>query len=275
MLGATLGHQSKMYVGGFELPGIESVEFSSQNRASIVRPMGTTRGFTSISGPLAKTMTMTRSLIYKDPIFNKYTGYGKVLSASILDENEENYYGFKSGYMNSYSVNCSVGAVPRVTTSFSITDEIETGVNSGQSLASIKNRIAIPNQGSLNIQCSDFDFSRVIGFDYSLTRKNKAFYSVASKSISNMETISPLEFRANVQIELDSSFGLKMDDFIDTREDREINFYLKGRNGKSIMDFSVPNASLVSQSLSQSANGLLKLNLGYAGHKELETYGLL
>lgn len=274
MFGAKLGHESKMYVGGFELPGIETVEFSSQNSASIVRPMGTTKGFTSISGPLNKSMTITRSLLYSDPVYWQNIGYGKVMAASILDEDGENYYGFKSGYMNSYSVNCAVGSIPRVTASFTITDEIETGVNSGEGFSSVENRISIPNQESITVECSDFDNNRVIGFDYSVNKKNKAFYSVGSSSVSKMETISPIEYRANVQIELDSSFGLKMDEFVNTREDKKINFYLNGRDGKSIMNFSVPNASLASQSLSHSANGLLKLNLGYVGHQALNTYGL-
>ena len=92
MFGAKLGHESKMYVGGFELPGIESFNFSSQNSASLVKPLGTRKGFTSVSGPMKKTMSITRSLLYKDPVLHRCTGYGTTLAASIVDESENNYY---------------------------------------------------------------------------------------------------------------------------------------------------------------------------------------
>ena len=274
MFGAKLGNESKMYVGGFELPGIESVSFSSQSNTSIRKPMGTTKGFTSISGPLNKTMSITRALVYNDPILRRYTGYNTVLAASILDEYKNNFYGFESGYMSSYSVNCSVGNAPRVTTNFVIADEIQSGVNSGAGFSSLKNRIEVPSQETMYVECSDFSSARVIGFDYSLTRKNKAFYTIGQTSISKMETLSPIEYKATVQLELDDSFGVDMTNVFDTRENKKIDFYIKGNNNKYIQTMPIPNATLISQNLSQSANGLLKLNLTYGGHKGMNTYGL-
>lgn len=274
MFGAKLGHESKIFAGGFLIPGVESFNIDSQNSASLVKPMGTTRGFTSISGPLKKTMSMSRSLIYKDPILHRYTGYDTVMPMSILDDSEENYYGFESGYMNSYSVNCAVGAVPRVTTNFVIIDEIQSGVNSGQGLSSLDNRISVPSQETLFVELLGVPEARIIGFDYSLNRRNKSFYSVGSTSVSKMETISPIEYRANVQLELDESFGIDMNDFFQSTENKKIDFDIKGRDNKKIQTMPIPNASLVSQSLNQSSNGLLKLNLSYVGHKQMNTYGL-
>lgn len=274
MFGAKLGHESKMYAGGFELPGIESINFSSQNNTSLIKPMGTTKGFTSVSGPLNNTLSITRSLVYKDPILYRYTGYGTVMKASIFDENNQNFYGFESGYMNSYSVNCAVGSVPRVTTNFVIADEIKSGANSDQSLSSLERRIQVPSQETLYVEGSDFSNARVIGFDYSLSRKNKAFYTIGKKSVSNMETLSPIEYRATVQLELDQSLGFDMTNFLEKRENKKIDFNIKGSNNKFIQTMTIPNATLLSQNLSHSADGLLKLNLSYVGHKEMRTYGL-
>jgi len=274
MFGAKLGHESKMYVGGFELPGIESFNFSSQNSASLVKPLGTRKGFTSVSGPMKKTMSITRSLLYKDPVLHRCTGYGRTLAASVVDESENNYYGFKSGYLSSYAVNCSVGAVPRVTTSFVIADDIESGVNSGEGFGSLENRISVPNQSSLSVSCPDFNDLRIIGFDYSLNRKNKAFYTVGQTSISKMETISPIEYTATIQLELDESYGLDLNNFFSTRQDKQLDFFIKGRDNRLIQKMPIPNATLVSQNLSHSANGLMKLNLSYNGHLGINTYGL-
>ena len=274
MFGAKLSHESKMYVGGFELPGIESFSFSSSHNASLVKPLGTTKGFTSVSGPMTKSMSITRSLLYRDPVLHRCTGYGKTLAASIVDEYGQNYYGFKSGYLSSYSVNCAVGAVPRVTTNFNIADEIESGVNSGQGVGSLQNRISIPTKNTLSVDCPDFNGIRIVGFDYSLNRKNKAFYTIGSTSVSKMETISPIEYKATVQVELDQSYGLDLNKFFDERQNKKLDFLIKGRNNKIIQQMPIPNATLAGQNLSQSSNGLMKLNLNYNGHLDINTYGL-
>ena len=274
MFGAKLGHESKMYVGGFELPGIESFSFSSENSASLIKPLGTRKGFTSVSGPMNKTVSITRSLLYRDPVLHRCTGYGKTLAASIVDETENNYYGFKSGYLSSYSVNCAVGSVPRVTTNFAIADEIESGVNSGEGFGSLENRISVPNQSTLSVECQDFNDIRIVGFDYSLNRKNKAFYTIGQTSISKMETIGPIEYKATVQLELDQSYGLNLNNFFSTRQNKQLDFFIKGRDNKYIQNMPIPNATLVGQNLSQSANGLMKLNLSYNGHLGINTYGL-
>ena len=46
----------------------------------------------------------------------------------------------------------------------------------------------------------------------------------------------------------------------------EIELTIRGRRDRLIESLSIPNASLISTSVTQSAEGVSKLTLGYIGH---------
>lgn len=263
MFGAKLNHKTKVFVDSYDLTGVTSVSISANQSNSVLTPIGTTRGSTLVSGPPNQQMSFSRSLIYSDPIF-EYLYTSKPMKAGVLDFENDSFYSFESGFLKTYSVNCAVGASPKVNASFNVFDEIKSGEYS-QFEKKVHNKIDVPNQSTINIESSDFGYNRVVGFDYSVSIDQKVLYSIGSTSPTSLVNLRPFRYSATVQLELEQSYDGGSFDFLRSREDRNISLDIEGRKGTKIQSFSMPNASLVGTNVSQSSQGLLKVDLSYIG----------
>lgn len=260
MFGTRLNDDVRIFISGQELSGINDANISYSNSPNVIKPLGTTRGLTVNGGPTDQKISFSRYLIYDDPIIN-YTGDAN-MSGSIHYDGES--YGFESGYLSSYSVNCAVGSVPKVNAQFDIVDELRSGQSASGSVS--HPAIDIPNQGSISLSCDNSTTNRIIGFDYSVTSSRKKHFTIGGKSASAIEFIPPLEYSAQVQVDVDDALLESGYNFLDNRENKTISFAIEGRGGASIQTLSIPNATLVGESLNSSADGSLRLNLNYIGH---------
>lgn len=267
MFDSKFNHEARFFADGYELSGIENVSFSYNATPNIIKPLGTKDGLTTHSGPIQQTMSLSRVLTYNDPVFS-YTGEGS-LSGRIYYEDDYSY--FNSGYLTDYSMNCAVGSVPRVSCNFQIADEIKKFDNQTSEdapLPELKEHppIDIPTQGSILIECDNFQTNRVVGFDYGIKCGRKAYLSVGSNDIKNIELLPPIEFNATVQIEVDDAFLQNSHKFLEEKENKKVSIAINGRDGFSVNFLQIPNASLVSENLQVSADGSAKLTLNYIGH---------
>ena len=260
MFDTKLNYESRFFAAGQELSGIESISIGYSQQSIVIKPLGSSQGVTSVNGESQKNLSISRNLIYVDPLLS-YTG-NAVLDASINYENDS--YGFKSGYMNSYMVNCAIGAIPKVTANFTVYDDLVRSANSSGIL--VHPPIYIPNQGSISIQCDDSSSNRVVGFDYSIKKSFRPLYTIGSNLPSIVESIYPIEYTASVQIEVDDAFLESSNNFLISRQNKIVSISIKGRNGNVLQNLSIPNASLIGEQLSASSDGVLKLTLNYIGH---------
>jgi hypothetical protein len=260
MFDAKLNYESRFFISGQELSGIDSIDISYSQQTNVIKPLGYSKGATSIEGASKNTISISRSLIYQDPLLN-YTGD---INASGSIHYENSSYGFKSGYMTDYLVNCAVGSIPKVTVNFDVFDHL---INGSSALGSIAHpEIHIPNQGSMSITCDNTSSNRVVGFDYSIKKTTKPIYTIGSTLPAKVEFISPLDYSATVQIEIDDAFMKDSSTFFSGVEGKSISLSIKGRDNVVIQNLTIPKASLISEQLSASADGILKLTLTYNGH---------
>ena len=263
MFGAKFNHDSRFFVGDYEVSGVESLSLNYSVGSKIEYPLGTRRGFNSVSAQNSQTLTINRNLIYEDYLLN-YTGEAP-MDGSIYYNGI--HYGFNDGYFSSYSLNCAVGNVPRSTANIFILDEMKTGIDASDGFQVDDHpAIDIPSQGSIKISCDKSSTNRVIGFDYSVNLKRKPFYGICNHKHQDVKLIPPVEYSCSVQIDVDDAFLGNSWDFFDERENKNINLNVKGRGGTDLQSVIIPNASLVSESLDVSADGALKLSLSYKGH---------
>lgn len=254
--------ESKIDIGLYELSGVDFVSMSYSNNASVEKILGKTRGVTMPKGPTQQTLSVGRNLIYEDPILG-FTG-DKSISAHLNYGDE--YYGFSEGYLTSYSLNCAVGSVPRITSNFQIYDYL-TGSSPNYLGEQFEDHpiIDIPSQGSIKINCDNSETNRVVGFDYSIKINRKPHYSIGSYE-ADVEFIPPIEYSANVTIDIDDAFLKGAKNFLEDRENKSVSISVEGRGGEFIQSVTIPNASLVSEKIEASAESELKLVLTYIGH---------
>lgn len=263
MFGARLNYESRFFVTGQELSGIDSIDIGYANATNILQPLGFPTGLTVVAGPTEESLSLSRYLVYDDPIL-AFTG-DSCMSGSINYQGKA--YGFDSGYLNNYSVNCAVGNIPRVNASFLVYDEMRTGDGADASGAIAAPTLHIPNQGSITVTCDNSTTNRVVGFDYSITCNRKPYYTIGSEKAADVKLIPPLNYNATVQLDVDDAFMESGFSFLGTgKEQRGVSFTINGRDGTALQSLTVPQACLTSEQLNASADGALRLTLTYMGH---------
>jgi len=220
---------------------------------------------TTIGGPTSQTVSLSRYLIYVDPVLD-FTGASDVMEGSFNYDNNASY-GFESGYLTSYSVNCAVGSVPKVNASLVVYDELRSGVNVSGIGGNVPQAIYVPSQGSITATCDNTTTNRVVGFDYSLEVARQPYYTVGSETPVEVKYIPPIKYSASVQLEVDDVFLESGYTFLTTgKEEKSVSFVINGRDGTSLQSLTIPKASLVGEALSASADGSVRLTLNYVGH---------
>ena len=260
MFGSISNYENKFFITGQQVVGIESIDINYSNSPTVNKILGSTKGLTTIGGTTQQKLSITRNLIYNDPLLS-YTGSSNITGGINYDNKS---YRFNSGYLDEYMVNCAVGAVPKVTTNITVYDEMQTGVQFTDSNSTPT--ILIPNQGSISVTCDNSTTNRVVGFDYAVKAYRKPMYTIGSLLPSEIVSFPILEYASSVQIDVDDAFLQSGLSFLKNRENKSISFIINGRNGSLIQSLSIPNASLVGESLSSSADGGIKLTLNYIGH---------
>lgn len=261
MFGLLNNYENKVFISGQELLGVENVNVSYSSSPSISRFLGLSTAHMLVAGDVQKQVSFSRYLIYNDPILS--------LTGSLPTSGSVNYngqaYGFNSGFLTEYSVNCAVGTVPSTNVNLSVYGEMRSGINQSGSIAAPT--IRIPNQGSISLTCDNSTTNRVVGFDYSIKINREPIYTIGSIVPAEVITDRAIEFNASVQIDVDDAFLQNSTGFLSGRQNKTVTFTVKSRDGlQTIQQVSIPNASLIGETLSSSADGGVKLTLNYIGH---------
>lgn len=272
MFGAKSNYESSLWVDGYKITGVSTSELSYSNNAAILKPLGYSAGVTASSDDSSKSISISRDLLLIknsaisdwEDILLPYTGLDQKMEASINYENGA--YGFKSGYMTEYMLNFAIGSIPKVTTNFAVFDAIYSGNNAALAYPDFYDSW-LPYQSKCHITCDNISSNRVVGFDYSIKINRKPIYSIGSSLAVDVESMPPLEYSASVQIEIDDAFLQNSQSFITNKDNKTVSISIDSDViGVPAITFNIPKASLVSEQLSASADGLLKLTLNYIGH---------
>lgn len=254
-------YENKVFISGQELLGVENVNISYSHSPTVSRFLGLSTAQTLIGSDGQKQVTFSRYLIYNDPILS-LTGSNPT-SGSINYNGQA--YGFNSGFLTEYSVSCAVGTVPNTNAALSVYGEMRSGINHSGSVA--VPTIYIPNQGSISLSCDNSTTNRVVGFDYALKIGREPIYKIGSILPAEVITDRVIEFNASVQIDVDDAFLQNASGFLSGRQNKTVTFTVKSKdNAQTLQQLTIPNASLVGETLTSSADGGVKLTLNYIGH---------
>jgi hypothetical protein len=254
-------NENKFYIQNQEILGIESIDINYSNSYNVNKILGSSKGVTTVSASPQQKISLSRYLIYNDNLLS-YTGNSAIKGSLNYDGR---FYGFNSGYLDEYMVNCAVGNIPKVTTNITVYDEMTTGKNAyGTASAPL---IYIPRQGNISITCDGSTTNRIVGFDYALKTYRKPIYTIGSKMPSEILSMPIIEYAATVQIDVDDAFLQSGFAFLSNRQNKTLSFSITSRDSlTTLQSLTIPNTSLVGESLSSSADGNIKLTLNYIGH---------
>jgi hypothetical protein len=264
MFGTKLNHETRVFLANSELSGIDSITINSQTPTQAVSILGLEEGLLLPAGPYQGDISLTRYLIYNDPLL-AYTG-DLYTSGSIHYNNSS--YGFNFAYLTNYSVSCAVGALPKVSANLVTYREMTSGYSASGAVTA-HNTIDIPTQGSISVTSDGSTTNRVIGFDYSITIPRRPNHHELTSLFTEVALIPPLVFSAQIQIDVDDAFMLdSQSNALSTElkyDTGVVTISINGRDGNSIQSLTIPNANLIGEQLTKTNNGSLKLVRTYVG----------
>ena len=220
MFDLKLNDEVRFFLGGYELSGVESLSVVNSSTASNIFPLGTRKGLTSVDSKQSQSVSFSRYLTYEDPVLD-YTGILPI-SGDVYYENS--HYGFASSYLSSYAVNCAVGAAPRVSVTLDVLDEMSIDLDTSNNLLPLQHPpIDIPSQGSIVATCEQSATNRITSFNYSLKPRRKYYYTIGSNVPSAVERFSPMEYLADITIDVDDAFLQDGFSFLEERENKNVS----------------------------------------------------
>ena len=301
---ASPSYEQIFYLGGTGVSGIRNLSAGYSVGQKQIKALGA--GFTQevISEPLRGDMSMTRDMLYQDPVLG-LTGEapisGTLLYGVELD-GAEKVYGFNTGYLTSYSINCNVQDVPTIESTFAVFGQLGSGVREGEldysGVAPLQN-LGVVNHESVFLTFNGSGTNRAVSASqtyninrvpiYTLDQKTSEIYYAPSEVLTEY----PIEITTNLTIEMDDYETANMIDNIrsgnyqtlgveirlgkksETLDGHAVvgdKLCLQDNNGDCLGDdgdgitryeFLSTTGHLVSESIESSVDGVLSVNLEF------------
>ena len=332
MNGANFNYEQKFFLENYEVSGVVGIDGGYQINEEPLNVLGHGYFDSLVNAPLQGNFSIERSLITRDPLLN-YTGEvgfngGIYYKGTSFD--------FVSGYLEEYSVSCSVGAIPSVSAQISVfgniggrsrtleqnkiknynttlhhtetgitkqyieTGILTTGIVADQEVVKLDavewldyswyplsgdhpipatevikpeeegEIIQIPDQGSIYISGFGTETNRVQSFTYTLATPREPIYTVGRDRPVEVQSIPPYEVNAEILLHIDDYEAKNVFDYlIKEKSPHKKDLIILVNNSddtSTIASYNIPNARLVAENISASANEQLEISLSYKGY---------
>ena len=213
---ASPSYEQIFYLGGTGVSGIRNLSAGYSVGQKQIRVLGA--GFVRevIAEPLRGEMSMTRDMLYQDPVLG-LTGEspvsGTLLYGVELDGNEK-VYGFNTGYLTSYSINCEVQDVPTIETTFAVFGQMGSGVREGEldySGVAPLQTLGMVNHESVFLTYNGSGTNRAVSVSQSYDINRVPIYTLDEKTSESY--YAPAEVITEYPIEITTNLTIEMDDY--------------------------------------------------------------
>jgi hypothetical protein len=222
MKGATLNYENYFFLNNSTISGILSVDGGYSINYAPIKTIGVGYNKQVIAEVPVANFSINKYLLYNEPFLN-FTGENKDRNAigfkGSLNYNDKKF-GFLSGYLNSFGLNCSVGEVPTTTSDIIIYGDVGPNYDASGSLKAPY--ISVPQVKDIILTCSGSSTNRITNFDYSINCTKRPIYVLNQSGYSYSGPTGPVapgpnyvpyEVLLNLPIEINASFTLEVDDY--------------------------------------------------------------
>jgi hypothetical protein len=250
-----------------------------------------TPGMAVLNAPLEGQFSINSTLVSED-FFLNYTG-DNPFTGSI--NHGTKYFGFYNGYITNHSVTCSIGEIPKTSTSIKVFGDIggspdyfrvqeadgfmlqedgflmgtEDSIGEQNYNASGTNpfpAIRVPNQGSIIVECTGASTDRVTSFSHSIDIPLNAIYTVGSSVAAQVDVIWPFTTTTSFSLDIDKYNYQRLRAYLRAPTVQDIAVKINDCFGDTIQNYEVKNARLISEQMSANSQGRLTVNLQYKSY---------
>jgi len=270
MKNATLNYENHFFLNGSTISGITSVNGSYNINYAPIKTVGVGYNKQIIAEVPVANFSISKYLLYDEPFLNftgeNYDRTAKFFNGSLNYNNKR--FGFQSGYLNSFSLSCSVGDVPTTDVDIIVYGDVGPNYNSSGSLRSPY--ITVPQVKDIIITCSGSSSNRVVNFDYNINCPKEPIYLLYQSGYANGSPSGPSGPTGPIS---PTSFGTVFEDvplFVNNQElfinsSNSLLIYKKAI-GVKMFTQTISNAKLVSQEYNSTADDVLSVKLNYKGY---------
>lgn len=258
-----LQYDQLFVVNGYKLSGVESVSVSHSTSLENALTLGSLFGY-NLNNPFQAQISLQRNCLYTDPLL-AFTG-DSPLSGSFSYNGQS--YGFTSGYLTKYAVNCGVGEIPSVACDIVVYGDLKPSLE--VSPYQSHPELFIPSPRSIVVSGDNTSTNRVTSFSYELNINRQPIFSIDSyKDVDEVVFLPPINVSASLNFDAVNFTPENYEFFIVSTEKKNFNITINDRKSNSgVYDLNIPNIQLVSQSLDSSAENKLSISNSYIGYLE-------
>tara|TARA_R110000824_G_scaffold78944_4_gene198964 strand:+ start:1033 stop:1869 length:837 start_codon:yes stop_codon:yes gene_type:complete len=269
MLGRIRREAEKLTVNGSGIQGIESI---SANYDSVGASPLSNLGINTIQyapqGPQTATLNVNTLLTHQLPsnyggsrdVMQNFTG--DIAFSGIIDYGKKQLK-FNQAYLESYSVSCGIGEVPKTSTTSVIYGDFGTGnyVGAGVTSLPVAPQLAIPSYNSMEINLDEFITNRVSSFSIDVATPRVPVYIVGLDRPTGVIAGTPIEVNVNFVLEVDDYEIKNMRMVPEETIFRNTKITLNKNNSNTkLLEYSFDNMLLTSESFQASAEGNAGVN---------------
>lgn len=273
----TRGRQH-FYLNDAEVSGVQSASISYSIPKSPIRYLGVEDVEFAANGSVEADVQVQSFIIGKD-YFREHTGELAFNGYVLKDKNNtaENF-SFRSGFLTSHVVRCSVGELPstqstikafggagRLETNDAAISGHLTAIASGPSSTSTLNFVSA---GSIEVELNDLQSNRINNFEISYNTERKAIYGLGNKDPKQVFLKYPIPVECKFNIDVMDNGYVAYNSTGYPCNDRTGNLTVKLNDMYSdteVERYDLGNMHLVSESHVSNTNGPTTMDLVYRG----------
>jgi hypothetical protein len=244
MYGRRIYADQRLIINQQEISGVTSFNGNFELPFNSIDVLGN-NFITSIDGEISKNISFSRFLNQSDHL--KFLTGDAFCSGYVLYDNKS--FGFSSGFLTNYSVECGIGDIASATTDLIVYGNI--GGNLQHPIAPSQNtdNIYVANFGSIFINTNEGQTNRITSFEYNVNCERVPLFVLGSFSPSEVILKKPIDIELNLTLDIDDFESDDVQSLLCSPNIQNINIELKNCDYSQVIDnFIVPNARLVSTS---------------------------
>lgn len=247
-------------VNGHKLSGVNSLSINYSVPLENSLTLGSSYGY-NLNNPFQAEISLQRSMLYQDPLL-LFTGDSS-FSGSLKYNGKS--YGFTSGFLNRYSISCSVGEIPTISCSISVYGKLEPSFEVLETEQSPD--IFIPSPRSISVSGDNTSNNRVKSFSFEYSINRQPVFSIDSaKDVDEVVFLPPVNIAASLTFDAVNMTPENYEFFLTSAEKKKFDISIKNRdNNSEIIHLEIPNIQEVSQELSSSSDSPLSIVNNYIG----------
>lgn len=250
-------------VNGVQLSGVDSISINYSVPLENSLTLGSTYGY-NLNNPIQAEISLQRSMLYQDPLLG-FTGDSS-FSGSLSYNGRS--YGFTSGFLNRYSISCTVGEIPSISCGITVYGKLEPSL---EVLKTQENpSIFIPSPRSMTVSGDNTSNNRVKSFSFEYSINRQGIYSLDSaKEVDEVVFLPPVNVAASLTFDAVNMTPENHEFFLQSAEQKNFDISIKSRdNNSEIIHLTIPNIQEISQELSASSDSSLAIVNNYIGYIE-------